>query len=90
MEPKEPLGSSIVKLNVGGKKYVEFSDNITSYRYLTSRSTLIANGANFFTALLENDDSGRVPAVRDEVGGNLASTDSSGWIHVYRQVWSSI
>eukprot|EP01095_Lingulamoeba_sp_RSL-Kostka_P007841 TRINITY_DN2551_c0_g1_i1.p1 TRINITY_DN2551_c0_g1~~TRINITY_DN2551_c0_g1_i1.p1 ORF type:complete len:282 (+),score=43.59 TRINITY_DN2551_c0_g1_i1:158-1003(+) len=48
--------NSIIKLNIGG------------WKYCTSRSTLFSNQPNFFTRLIENDENGRVPCLRDEDG----------------------
>ncbi|KAL6066985.1 BTB/POZ domain-containing protein kctd16 [Balamuthia mandrillaris] len=50
--PFETLFQGIVKLNIGGVKYV------------TTGSTLTRNGPNFFTALL----SGRIPSFQDQDG----------------------
>jgi hypothetical protein len=46
----------LVKLNVGGR------------RYITTRSTIFSRGENFLTALLLNDDSSRVNVARDDDG----------------------
>jgi hypothetical protein len=54
--PTRPLPSGLVKLNVGG------------HRYLTTAQTLASRGRNFLVALLENDASGKLPALRDEEG----------------------
>jgi len=44
----------LVKLNVGGVKYI------------TSETTLTSRGINFLSVMLENDKEGKIPAVRDD------------------------
>jgi hypothetical protein len=48
--------ATIVKLNIGGKKFV------------TSMSTLTIRGDNFLSRLVENDTSGQLPSMKDEKG----------------------
>ncbi len=49
--------NDIVKLNVGG------------WKYDTTRSTLgVGSTCNFFTRMLDDDDTGRIPCERDEEG----------------------
>lgn len=60
----------LVKLNVGGKKYI------------TARSTLFSKGENFFTVLLENDLGDGVPCVKDEEGYIFIDRDGELFRHV--------
>jgi len=52
--PKRPFNRNLVKLNVGG------------VRYITTESTLKSRGQNFFTALLSNLVNGTWECVQDE------------------------
>eukprot|EP01095_Lingulamoeba_sp_RSL-Kostka_P005457 TRINITY_DN167_c3_g2_i1.p1 TRINITY_DN167_c3_g2~~TRINITY_DN167_c3_g2_i1.p1 ORF type:complete len:430 (-),score=94.16 TRINITY_DN167_c3_g2_i1:55-1344(-) len=48
--------NDIVKLNVGGKKF------------LTTKTTLKSNGENFFTLLLDKDENKKMNVIRDDEG----------------------
>jgi len=60
----------LVKINVGGT------------RYITTRSTLVSKGENFFTVLLDNDEGNGVPCLRDEQGYIFIDRDGELFRHV--------
>jgi len=51
-----PFNPQMLKLNIGGKKYI------------TTEATLISKGSNFFSAFLDNIRSGTMKCVQDEEG----------------------
>jgi hypothetical protein len=52
----EKSDSYLIRLCVGGK------------RFITTKDTLSARGPNFLSALIENDEQGRMRAVKDDKG----------------------
>lgn len=66
----ESQGDQLVKVNVGGT------------RYITTRSTLVSKGENFFTVLLDNDEGNGVPCLRDEQGYIFIDRDGELFRHV--------